>query len=459
MTADGVYDEAMEPALIDHLSVLSSAILGRHLEDDELAGFRSLVAGSGEETARWMALLSCTGEGVTAALERAYNDHLYLLHRARALAVATLLPPAAHILDLGGANAPLCDMGYPHPFTEVIVVDLPPEDRHEEFAGRVVRAKATPLGPVDILYADMAELSGIGDNTVDLVWSGQSIEHVTLEHGRRVFAEVLRVLRPDGWFCLDTPNRRITALHAGPDHIHPDHKIEYTPEQLVAELTAAGFSVVDSFGICEMPLSAGGSSFDYRDFVIGAAISTSVDTSYVQFHRCRPAQVSRVPEADAVQAEEAAETEGSGLQSANVQRHDTMRRIWSKARRAMRRGRAALAQPTSSDLVELIALVQTSREEHERQISELRSLVLQLHSDAWDAAHVRNVDLDTLAKRLHVDAEETTRRLIDRLHDTMRDIHREIAIDYESTIEALTYVARSLREVSEQLPGPSRPVA
>ena len=55
----------------------------------------------------------------------------------------------------------------------------------------------------------------------DLVYSGQSIEHVTPSDADIVIKEVARVLRPGGWFALDTPNARVTRVQQ-PDLIDPD---------------------------------------------------------------------------------------------------------------------------------------------------------------------------------------------------------------------------------------------
>ena len=65
-------------------------------------------------------------------------------------------------------------------------------------------------------------------------------------------------LAPGGMFCLDTPNRGITALHtleAGGGFIHPEHKYEYTVLELRELLTASGFEIAGMHGICEMPLT------------------------------------------------------------------------------------------------------------------------------------------------------------------------------------------------------------
>jgi predicted SAM-dependent methyltransferase len=135
----------------------------------------------------------------------------------------------------------------------------------------------------------MTNLNGIESGSVDLVWSGQSIEHVTEEQGIRMCSEALRVLKPGGRFCLDTPNRLITELHAatvGGGFVHPDHKIEYTPDHLRKILRDSGFDIKEEWGVCEMPLTAISRSFSYDDFVIGGAITKNINDAYIQFFHC-----------------------------------------------------------------------------------------------------------------------------------------------------------------------------
>lgn len=214
--------------------------------------------------------------------------HLELIHEARLRLVQHLLPPARRILDLGGANAPLHHMGYRHPFDEIVLVDLPRDQRHEMYQNIVVSEK-TDVGRVIVCYGDMAELKGFSDASFDLVWSGQSIEHVPREGAVRMIAEAYRVLKQGGRFCLDTPNGLITSIHArtaGLEMIHPEHFEEYRPDVLRTLLECPGFQVEAAYGIREMPQTAASGRFDYQDFWRGPAISRNLEASYIQYYAC-----------------------------------------------------------------------------------------------------------------------------------------------------------------------------
>ena len=215
--------------------------------------------------------------------------HLFLMHFARVKLIKRFLPPGKVILDLGGANAPLYRMGYPHSFKKLFLIDFPENDRHESFKD-VSLEPTSDGGEVILKYADMTDLSSFEDESVDFVWSGQSIEHVTEEQGARMCSEAYRVLKVGGSFCLDTPNRLVTELHTktvGGGWVHPDHKIEYTPKQLREVLVDAKFNIVSELGICEMPLTTLCQEFTYEDFVVGGAISLNIDNSYIQYFHCK----------------------------------------------------------------------------------------------------------------------------------------------------------------------------
>ncbi len=230
-------------------------------------------------------VLLLSKDGLDHTSKGVMDIHLYLIHNARLKMVRHLLPAGDSILDLGGANAPLHHMGYPHDYSKIVLIDLPTEERHKDF--QVVLDDSD--GKVFLRYEDMTDLKGIPSDSVDLVWSGQSIEHVTPEQGQRMCREAYRVLKSGGHFCLDTPNGNLSRIHAGTigNHfIHPDHKIEYTPDQLRLLLQESGFTIAEEWGICEMPITRKTGNFSYDDFLVGGAITRNIDDAYIQFFNC-----------------------------------------------------------------------------------------------------------------------------------------------------------------------------
>ena len=163
------------------------------------------------------------------------------------------LPPARRIVDLGGGHTTdsrgaLVVLGYPYDFDELVVVDLPPDDRHPLYHSARFEAGDTERGKVRYEYRSMADLSFADDASVDLVYSGQSIEHVTEADGEIVLKEAFRVLRPGGYMAIDTPNGRVCRLQQA-EFIDPDHKVEYTLGQLRDRVTDAGFDVLTERGL------------------------------------------------------------------------------------------------------------------------------------------------------------------------------------------------------------------
>jgi predicted SAM-dependent methyltransferase len=181
------------------------------------------------------------------------------IHTGRCMFIQSL-PRARRLLDLGGTHkahpyGAMVRMGYPYPFEELVIVDLPADDRHPIYQGDVISEREieapvvdTPLGRVSYRYHSMTDLSGFDDESIDLVYMGQSIEHVTEEDGDHVLKEIHRLLAPGGHLALDTPNARVTRLQQA-EYIDPDHKIEYTYEALREKLEKFGFTITEAKGL------------------------------------------------------------------------------------------------------------------------------------------------------------------------------------------------------------------
>jgi SAM-dependent methyltransferase len=191
---------------------------------------------------------------------------LLSMHVSRSEFVAGL-PPARRILDLGGthqgfADGALVHLGYPYPFEKLVVVDLPVEERDEIYqGGSSGEPVVSELGPVEFAFHSMVDLGRYADGSFDLVYSGQSIEHVSEEDGDGVLRDAFRVLAPGGWLCLDTPNGPVWRLRSAAPMNH-DHKIEYAAGELAAKLERAGFTVTECKGLNLMRRGVAEGRFD-----------------------------------------------------------------------------------------------------------------------------------------------------------------------------------------------------
>lgn len=207
------------------------------------------------------------------------------LHASRCEFVRSL-PAATTILDLGGTDlgspdGALVTMGYPYRFDSLTIVDLPSEERHELYrqSSRPDRVE-TPLGPVLYRYHSMTDLSPYPDASVDLVYSGQSIEHVTREEAGKVLAEVRRVLRPGGFVAIDTPNARVTRLQQA-EFVDPDHKYEYRLEELEEMIASAGLELVDAKGANYSGDGLAAGQFDPEEVARNAGLYWQADACYI----------------------------------------------------------------------------------------------------------------------------------------------------------------------------------
>lgn len=207
------------------------------------------------------------------------------LHASRCEFIHTF-PRASRIIDLGGTHqnstdGALVGMGYPYDFDELVIVDLPPDDRHPIYRDQEKPDRVeTRHGPVTYRYHSMADLSDYADGSFDLVYSGQTIEHVTEDDADRVLAESFRVLRPGGWMAIDTPNGRATRLQQD-EHIDPDHEIEYRLDHLLEKVRAAGFVVTEVKGLNHLGRCLDGGEFDLEEVALHQGVFAAAEECYL----------------------------------------------------------------------------------------------------------------------------------------------------------------------------------
>ncbi|NTV30649.1 class I SAM-dependent methyltransferase [candidate division WWE3 bacterium] len=121
-------------------------------------------------------------------------------HEAENRALSQLLPThGEHLLDLGGSFGRLMDVYAPR-FDRATIMDyskLALKQANEN-------AKAKGYKNIDTVFGDAYNIP-YPDNTFDAITMIRVLHHI--EDPKRVFSEIHRILKPNGIFILDVPNK------------------------------------------------------------------------------------------------------------------------------------------------------------------------------------------------------------------------------------------------------------
>ncbi|MBW4541514.1 MAG: class I SAM-dependent methyltransferase [Myxacorys chilensis ATA2-1-KO14] len=99
---------------------------------------------------------------------------------------------------------------------------------------------------VEWINNHLGNMSSIASSSVDLVFAGQTVEHMWTQDLISFLCESHRVLNSDGLLVLDSPNRRITQ-HLG--WYHPQHTVEFNVDEIVELVQLCGFEIFAMRGV------------------------------------------------------------------------------------------------------------------------------------------------------------------------------------------------------------------
>ena len=170
-----------------------------------------------------------------------------------------------------------------------MILDLPPAERTPDQLSLISEQRTVNFKGIDVRYifGTMDNLQMHASQSFDLVWSGQSVEHISIDQARRMLSEVNRVLQPGGSFCLDTPNRNLSKMLCRLGYIHPEHKTEYTPESLRNLLLTSGFTIKSALAVSPMPMSLNWKRFCKLELHQASAIGDQAVEGFSFFFHCK----------------------------------------------------------------------------------------------------------------------------------------------------------------------------
>lgn len=175
-------------------------------------------------------------------LQASFLDFNYLLHELRTIELRCIPACPPTLVSVG------CAGGW---YFDWIHTSLGTPHRHVGVEFFSPRPDALPDN-VEWIQNTASDMSDIADHEADMLFSGQNVEHLLPGEIARFFLEAHRVLKPGGRIVLDSPNRLQTTKLLWN---HPEHFIEFTPDEITQVLIAAGFSSPSLRGLwlCEDP--------------------------------------------------------------------------------------------------------------------------------------------------------------------------------------------------------------
>lgn len=172
-------------------------------------------------------------------IPRVFVELPLTLHAARTLALADMPAGAKTLLSIGAG-----DRWYLNWI----------EETYGHVARHVAVERFLPVpddlpDSVEWLSLDVADLpfcETVESGTVDLVYSGQNIEHLWPEQLLSFLAVSHDLLADNGWLVIDSPNRNLTRAY---NWSMAEHTVEFTPDEATRMLQLAGFEVVTMKGV------------------------------------------------------------------------------------------------------------------------------------------------------------------------------------------------------------------
>lgn len=92
----------------------------------------------------------------------------------------------------------------------------------------------------------VSNMKDVPSGSIDILFSGQNIEHLYIDDIIGFFHEAFRVLKVGGHICIDSPNRLVTQ-EVG--YTQPQHVLEFSKDEIHRLLEASGFRITSTSGI------------------------------------------------------------------------------------------------------------------------------------------------------------------------------------------------------------------